>query len=73
MGLGLSISYTSVQAMGGALTFESVPDEGTVFRIALPLVALARDIILNGEQAPVPPGASVSSGPSVSSGSSVNS
>ena len=73
MGLGLSISYSLVQAMGGELTFESVPDEGTVFRMTLPLVTQANEITLNGEQALVPPGPSVPSGPSVSSGPSVNS
>ena len=61
MGLGLSISYSLVQAMGGELTFESVPDEGTVFRVTLPLVVQASKITLNGEQA------LVSSGPSVNS------
>ncbi len=58
MGLELSISYSLVQAMGGELTFENVPDEGTVFRMTHPLVAQAGEMTLNGEQV------SLSSGPS---------
>ena len=53
MGLGLSISYSLVQAMGGELTFESGPDEGTVFRMTLPLIAQASEIILSGELASI--------------------
>ena len=37
MGLGLSISYSLVQSMGGELTFDTRLGEATVFRIHLPL------------------------------------
>ncbi|MFQ5693545.1 MAG: sensor histidine kinase, partial [Nitrospinota bacterium] len=39
LGLGLSISRSLVEAMGGALDFESEPGRGTVFRTDLPLRA----------------------------------
>jgi len=37
LGLGLSVSRSLVQTMGGSLTFRSEPEQGTVFRIVLPL------------------------------------
>lgn len=35
-GLGLSICHEIVTSMGGAITFDSTPGEGTVFRVRLP-------------------------------------
>ena len=35
-GLGLSICYTITKGLGGALSFDSVEGEGTVFRVQLP-------------------------------------
>jgi signal transduction histidine kinase len=35
-GLGLAISRNIVESMGGSITFESTPGEGTVFRVRLP-------------------------------------
>ena len=40
-GLGLTIARQLALAMGGALCFESVPSEGTTFRLDLPMQALA--------------------------------
>ncbi len=37
LGLGLSISYGIIQDMGGEITLESALDQGTTFRIVLPL------------------------------------
>jgi two-component system C4-dicarboxylate transport sensor histidine kinase DctB len=37
LGLGLSISYGIIQDMGGEITVESALDQGTTFRIVLPL------------------------------------
>ena len=36
-GLGLSISYGIVQSHGGTIDFESSPEQGTCFRVRLPL------------------------------------
>lgn len=36
LGLGLSISRGLVEAMGGTISFKSVPAHGTLFRVALP-------------------------------------
>lgn len=41
LGLGLSISYGIIQDMEGEITLESTLDEGTTFRITLPLAPLA--------------------------------
>ncbi|HEY5756938.1 MAG TPA: ATP-binding protein [Steroidobacter sp.] len=40
LGLGLSISYGIIQDMGGEITLESVLDQGTTFRIVLPLAGI---------------------------------
>lgn len=37
MGLGLSISKNIVEMAGGSITFNTSPDEGTTFKIVLPL------------------------------------
>jgi PAS domain S-box-containing protein len=37
LGLGLSITKSMVEASGGSISFESVPSEGTVFTVKLPL------------------------------------
>ena len=37
-GLGLSVSYTVVQKLNGSIEFESVPDQGTVFTVTLPIL-----------------------------------
>jgi two-component system sporulation sensor kinase C len=39
LGLGLSVSKGMVEAMGGTLTFESKPAEGTTFTLVLPMNA----------------------------------
>lgn len=39
LGLGLSISYGIIQDMGGEITVESALDQGTTFRIVLPLAS----------------------------------
>ncbi len=41
-GLGLSISYNIVKNLGGTITFESTPGEGTTFRVELPIVVPSR-------------------------------
>jgi signal transduction histidine kinase len=41
-GLGLSISHGIVHAMGGEITVQSRPGQGTTFRVALPLVRAVR-------------------------------
>ncbi len=38
MGMGLAITHQIIENAGGSIRFESVPDEGTLFRIELPLV-----------------------------------
>ncbi|HEX5581442.1 MAG TPA: ATP-binding protein, partial [Gemmatimonadaceae bacterium] len=40
-GLGLSVSYGIVQALGGAIAVDSTPGVGTTFRITLPLARVA--------------------------------
>jgi len=39
-GLGLSICHTIMKGLGGSLTFESAPEEGTVFRVRLPRTSM---------------------------------
>jgi putative PEP-CTERM system histidine kinase len=39
MGVGVYESREFVQALGGAITVESAPDRGTLFRVKLPLIA----------------------------------
>jgi two-component system NtrC family sensor kinase len=41
-GLGLSISYNIVKNLGGTITFESTPGQGTTFRVELPVVVPPR-------------------------------
>ena len=36
-GLGLSMTYSIVQRHGGTIQVESTPDDGTTFRILLPV------------------------------------
>ena len=36
-GLGLAVSYTIIEKMGGALSARSTPHQGTVFTVKLPL------------------------------------
>ena len=38
-GLGLSVSYSIIQAHGGEMTVRSTPDEGTTFAVRLPAAA----------------------------------
>jgi two-component system C4-dicarboxylate transport sensor histidine kinase DctB len=40
LGLGLSISYGIIQDMGGEITVESALDQGTTFRVVLPLAGI---------------------------------
>jgi PAS domain S-box-containing protein len=42
-GLGLSVSYGIIEAHGGTISVDSLPDRGTTFRIVLPMAASARD------------------------------
>ena len=42
-GIGLSIVKELVQAHGGSVTVDSVPGEGSVFRVTLPLASIAAD------------------------------
>jgi two-component system NtrC family sensor kinase len=37
-GLGLSISYSIIERMGGTITFQSEPGQGTTFNVVLPVV-----------------------------------
>ncbi|MHB9055324.1 MAG: sensor histidine kinase [Paludibacteraceae bacterium] len=41
MGLGLSICHNIITILGGDITFETVPDEGTTFKISLPRISLS--------------------------------
>ena len=43
-GLGLFVCRQIVEEMGGAMTFESIPDEGTTFRVRLPADRAGRAI-----------------------------
>lgn len=43
-GLGLSIALAAIKANHGSLTWEPLPDRGTVFRIALPMNAPGLDV-----------------------------
>jgi len=44
-GLGLSICHGLVQLMGGAISVESEPRMGSIFRVSLPLAARASDTV----------------------------
>lgn len=39
-GLGLHISHEYVRLMGGELTYDCIPDQGTCFRIKIPVIAV---------------------------------
>jgi signal transduction histidine kinase len=43
-GLGLSVSYGIIQEHHGSITVDSLPGEGTVFRISLPAAADAQAV-----------------------------
>jgi signal transduction histidine kinase/ActR/RegA family two-component response regulator len=44
-GLGLALAHRLVTAMGGSLTLESLPGEGTTFFLELPLVSSPEEIL----------------------------
>jgi CheY-like chemotaxis protein len=41
-GLGLSVTRNLVEECGGVISYESNPDEGTVFKVAFPLISSIR-------------------------------
>jgi PAS domain S-box-containing protein len=43
-GLGLSISYDIVKQMNGTIQVESTPNEGSVFKVIMPMVAVQQEI-----------------------------
>jgi len=54
-GLGLSISRKLLEMMGGELTVQSIPGQGSVFRVEIELSAVdsATDILKTGEPEPI--------------------
>lgn len=50
-GLGLAITHQFVQVMGGSITLESTPGEGSVFRVELPLTEATESGITKSKQA----------------------
>jgi signal transduction histidine kinase len=53
-GLGLSISALLVESMGGAISCESQPGQGSTFRVDLPLTCPERDAPAARDAAPAP-------------------
>ena len=54
MGMGLAVSNSLAKLMGGGITCESKPGEGSVFRIALPLTMKRESIVEAEAEAPAP-------------------
>lgn len=48
-GLGLAVSYGIVQDHGGRITVESLPGEGTLFQITLPLASIQSELATAGD------------------------
>jgi signal transduction histidine kinase len=51
-GLGLAVAQSLVEALGGRIGVESAPEEGSVFRVTLPLAQRAVPPISRSPQAP---------------------
>jgi C4-dicarboxylate-specific signal transduction histidine kinase len=45
LGMGLSISRSILDSLGGRISFENRPEQGSVFRVELPL-AVARELFV---------------------------